>query len=199
MRIYCLGAGLGYKYKLVSITPRNLPLTNSHHLTPTQQIGLRVSLNVLMVRLYTGGSPWLSGMRMGYLTRRASHSRPSDYHMELWGNFRGSSLWKFPHNFPAEEFSMWIFPPLFLRESPGTFPHFPKILRCHKRPFQRVPVVKKYPSNVLMSILWSIERFTGSGKFPFHFNREFWEELRGWFCREISKRFSTAYNNDPCW
>ena len=114
------------------------------------------------------------------------------------GNFLIISLQKFRRN--KGEFSMWIFPPIFPRESPGIFPYgsFPhislKISKCHKRSLQRVPVVKKHPSDVLMSILWWIERFNGSGKFLSHFNPEFWGKLRGCFCGEISKRFSTAYN-----
>ena len=35
-------------------------------------------------------------------SQRASHPRSPDFRMELWGNFRGSSPWQFPHNFPAE-------------------------------------------------------------------------------------------------
>ena len=35
-------------------------------------------------------------------SQRASHPRPPDFHTELWGNFRGSSPWKYPRNFPAE-------------------------------------------------------------------------------------------------
>ena len=54
---------------------------------------------------------------------------------------------------------------------------------------QRVPVVQKYPSDVLMSILWWVEKFTGSGKFPSFLNPEFWDKLRGWICVEISERF----------
>ena len=48
---------------------------------------------------------------------------------------------------------------------------------------------KKYPSDVLMPILWGIEIFTGSGKFHSHFNPQFWEKFRGCFSMEISKRF----------
>ena len=41
-------------------------------------------------------------LALGKSSQRASHPRPPDFHMDLWGNFRGSSPWKFPHNFPAE-------------------------------------------------------------------------------------------------
>ena len=40
-----------------------------------------------------------------------------------------------------------------------------------------------------MPILWWIEIFTGSGKFPSDFNPQFWGKFRGCFCIEISKRF----------
>ena len=50
---------------------------------------------------------WLTSVKikldkLHHQAQRASHPRPPDFRMELWGNFRGSSPWKFPHNFPAE-------------------------------------------------------------------------------------------------
>ena len=42
-----------------------------------------------------------------YPSQRASHPRPPDFHTDLWGNSRGSSLRKFPHNFPAEIQGKW--------------------------------------------------------------------------------------------
>ena len=41
------------------------------------------------------------------LTQRASHPRPPDFHADLWGKSRGSSLRKFPHDFPAEMKEKW--------------------------------------------------------------------------------------------
>ena len=91
------------------------------------------------------------------------------------GNFLIISLLRKSRRIKGE-FSMWIFPPLFPRESPRIFPHgnFPhisfKMSKRHYKDIQRVPVVKKYPSNVLMSILWWTEI---SFSFPPGISREF--------------------------
>ena len=47
---------------------------------------------------------WCHGNCHGHskTPQRASHPFPPDFHRDLLGNAKGSSLWKFPHNFPAE-------------------------------------------------------------------------------------------------
>ena len=82
---------------------------------------------------------------------------------------------------------MWIFPPLTWRTTEDVSAW--KIHKVSWKDIQRVPVVKKYPSDVLMSIVWWLERFTCSGKFPSFLNPEFWDKFRVWFCMEISERF----------
>ena len=89
---------------------------------------------------------------------------------------------------------MWIFPPLFFRESLKIFPHgnFPhislKMSMCHNRTYKRFQLGKKskwcFNANSLVN--WNIYRY---GKFPSHFNLQFWEKFRGCFSMEISKWF----------
>ena len=115
-------------------------------------------------------------------SQRASHPRPPDFHADLWGNSRGSSLRKFPHDLSAEmkgemkgnvlygyfrllpcgipgEFSVWKFPSCFPQK-------FQSAMQWHR----------KGPSYVKISqwwfdvILWWIEMYTGLGKLPSHFN-----------------------------
>ena len=81
-------------------------------------------------------------------SQRASHPCPPDFHMVYGGisedhprrKFRRISLRKFRRC--KVEFSMWIFRPLFPRESLKIFPHgyfshiSLKMSKCHKRPYK---------------------------------------------------------------
>ena len=59
----------------------------------------------------------------------------------IMGDFLIISLQKFRRN--KEEFSMWIFPPLFPRES---LPHTSLIIsKCHKRPYKGSQLSKSIP------------------------------------------------------
>ena len=52
--------------------------------------------------------------------QQASHPRPPDFHADLWGNSRGSSLCKFLHYFPAEIQGKWR--RIFYVDISGSFP-----------------------------------------------------------------------------
>ena len=124
------------------------------------------------------------------------------------GEFQGIIPLAIPHNFPAERNSGIIkenflcgyyFPLFSLENHQGYFRM--EVSRIFPWKFQSAIIghtkgssCEKISQWFLMSILWWIGRFTGLGKFPSHFNLEFWGKFRGCFCREISKRFSTAYN-----
>ena len=70
-----------------------------------QGFTLETSTNYYFLCLALIAEATLNRVKLGslcYQTQRASHPRPPDFHADLWGKSRGSSLWKFPHDFPAE-------------------------------------------------------------------------------------------------
>ena len=144
-------------------------------------------------------------------SQRESHPRPPDFRMELWGNFRGSSPWnfliislqKFRRN--KGEFSMWIFPPLFPRESPGIFPHgnFPhislKISKCHKRPYKGSQLWKNIPVMFYCQFFGELKGLQVRGNFPLISTRNFgrnWGDVSAGKFPNGSLQLTT---NDPCW
>ena len=117
-------------------------------------------------------------MRHTQITQRASHPRPPDFQADFWGNSRGSSLWKCPHNFRAEIQGKWR--GIFYVDISASFPcRFPgdistwKYLSCFPQHFKmqfndigRVPVVWRHPSDDLMSFFGELKCLQIWGNFP---------------------------------
>ena len=113
------------------------------------------------------------------------------------GNFLIISLRKWRRN--EGEFSMWIFPPLFPRESPRIFPHgnFPHVslkMQSVIKGHTKGPSCKRISQwcfNVNSLVNWKVYGFR---KISFSFQSGIFREMKGMVLRRNIQQISAAYN-----
>ena len=95
---------------------------------------------------------------------------------------------------------MWIFPPLFFRESPRIFPHanFPyislKMSMCHNRTYKGSQLGKNIQVMFKCQFFGELKYLQVWGNFLLISTRNFWRNLGDVSAWKFPNSFSAAYN-----